>query len=209
MSSAPVKAALLFRDSDREVPYREALAQVGIESVPLTPGSSESLDRVQGVLLSGGTDVDPSLYKQQPHPQAETPDRERDDYEAALLRDAISRGLPVLAICRGMQLMNVVYGGTLNQHIEAHRAGPHEVDLTPPLRSIFHSLRIAVNSRHHQAAAKVGQGLIVTARATTDGVVEALALPGHKFVVGVQWHPEEMLDDPLQRRLFEAFRKAF
>src|SRR5258708_873340 len=102
-----MKAGLLFRKTERELPYRDALARVGIEAIAFTPGSSESLDTVGGILLTGGTDVDPALYGEAPHPETEAPDRERDDYESAILREAIARDMPVLAICRGMQLMNV------------------------------------------------------------------------------------------------------
>jgi putative glutamine amidotransferase len=204
-----MKAALLFRKTEREIPYREALDRVGLDAIPFTPDSSESLDTVRGILMTGGTDVDPSLSGETPHPETEAPDRERDDYESAILREAISRDLPVLAICRGLQLMNVVYGGTLHQHIENHRNTAHEVDLTPPFKSIFGAARISVNSRHHQAVRELGKGLIVTARDPADGVIEGLALPGHRFVIAVQWHPEDMIDDPVQLRLFEAFRNAF
>jgi putative glutamine amidotransferase len=204
-----MKAALLFRKTERELPYREALARVGIEAVAFNPGSSESLDAVGGILMTGGTDVDPSLYGERPQPETEVPDRERDDYESAVLREAIARGMPVLAICRGMQLMNVVYGGTLLQHIENHVKTVHEVDLRPPFTSIFGADRITVNSRHHQAVGRVGEGLEVTARDPADGVIEGVALPGARFVAGVEWHPEDLIDDPVQLRLFEAFRNAF
>jgi len=204
-----MKAALLYRKTEKERPYREALAAVGIESVPFHPGSSESLDTVGGILMTGGTDVDPALYNEKPHPETEVPDRERDDYEAAVLREAVARKLPILAICRGMQLMNVAFGGTLIQHIENHRKTVHEVELSAQLQAIFKADRIQVNSRHHQAVGRVAEGLIVTARDPADGVIEGLALPGHRFAIAVQWHPEDLIDDLVQRRLFEAFRNAF
>jgi len=204
-----MKAALLFRKMERELPYREALARVGIEAVAFTPGCSESLDQVGGILMTGGTDVDPSLYGQVPHPETEAPDRERDDYESAVMLEGISRDVPVLAICRGMQLMNVALGGTLVQHVEGHRKTVHDVELSGPLMSIYGADRIQVNSRHHQAAGAVGRDLVVTARDPADGVIEGFALPGRKFVVAVQWHPEDLIDDPVQLRLFEAFRNCF
>jgi len=203
-----MKAALLFRKSERELPYREALARVGIESVAFCPGSSESLGSVGGILLTGGTDVDPALYGEPRHPATEESDRERDDYESAILLDALDRNLPVLAICRGMQLMNVVRRGTLIQDIPKHRVA-HEVVLKQPFTDMFGSDRIQVNSRHHQAVGTLGQGLIVTAIDPADGTVEGLSLPGHKFVTAVQWHPEDLVDNPVQLRLFEAFRNAF
>jgi putative glutamine amidotransferase len=204
-----MKAALLFRKTERELPYREALARVGIEAVAFTPGSSESLDHVGGILMTGGTDVDPSLYGELPHPETEAPDRERDDYEAAALREAVARDMPVLAICRGMQLMNVALGGTLLQHIEGHLKTVHDAEVSGPLASIYGAETIQVNSRHHQAAGRIGEGLVVSARDPADGVIEGLMLPGKRFVIGVQWHPEDLVDDPVQVRLFEAFRNCF
>jgi putative glutamine amidotransferase len=203
-----MKVALLFRKTERELPYREALARAGLEAVPFTPDSSEALETVRGIVLTGGTDVDPSLYGETPHPETEPPDRERDDYESALLREAMARDMPVLAICRGMQLMNVVCGGTLIQDIPNHRKTVHDVDLSEPLTSIYGANRITVNSRHHQAVGEVGKGLIVTARDPADGVIEGLALTGHRFAMVVEWHPEDLVEDAVQFRLFEAFRNC-
>ena len=203
-----MKVGLLFRKTERELPYREALARAGMESVAFTPDSSEMLESVRGIVLTGGTDVDPALYGETPHPETEPPDRERDDYESALLRQAIARDMPVLAICRGMQLMNVVRGGTLIQDVPNHRKTVHEVDLDPIFASIYGADRIQVNSRHHQAVGEIGKGLVASARDPADGVIEGVTLPANKFVIGVQWHPEDLVDDAVQFRLFEAFRNA-
>jgi gamma-glutamyl-gamma-aminobutyrate hydrolase PuuD len=203
-----MKVALLFRKSEREMPYRAALSLAGLDAVAFTPGSSEALDTVSGIVLTGGTDVDPALYGETPGPKTESPDRERDDYESALLRDAFARDLPVLAICRGMQLMNVVRGGTLIQDIPNHSKTVHEVELAPPFTSIYGTDRVTVNSRHHQAVGRVGKDLVVAARDPADGVIEGLALTGHRFAMAVEWHPEDLTDDALQFRLFEAFRSA-
>jgi gamma-glutamyl-gamma-aminobutyrate hydrolase PuuD len=197
-----MKVALLFRNPVKEPPYRQALELAGLDPVPFTPGSTHSLDEVGGIVLTGGTDVDPALYGATPHPETSQPDRERDDYESALLREAISRDMPVLCICRGMQLLNVVCGGTLLQDIPNHRGAIHDVVYTD-------GERITVNSRHHQAVGQLGQGLVVSAKDPSDGIVEEVVMPGRRFVLGVQWHPEEMLDDPVQRRLFERFRNCF
>jgi putative glutamine amidotransferase len=203
-----MKVALMFRKTEREMPYREALARAGLEAVAFTPDSAQVLESVRGIVLTGGTDVDPALYGEKPHPETEPPDRERDDYESALLRDAIAHDMPVLAICRGMQLMNVVCGGTLIQDIPNHRKTVHEVELSPPLTSIYGTDRMTVNSRHHQAVGRVGEGLLVTARDPADGIVEGLALSGHRFAIAVEWHPEDLTGDAVQFRLFEAFRNC-
>jgi gamma-glutamyl-gamma-aminobutyrate hydrolase PuuD len=204
-----MKVGLLFRNPLKAPPYREALTLAGLDPVAFTPGSRESLNTVGGIVLTGGTDVDPSLYGATPHPETNQPDRERDDFESALLREALGRDMPVLAICRGMQLLNVVCGGTLIQHIENHRHTIHEAVLEPPFHSIFGAGRIAVNSRHHQAVDALGSGLAVAARDPKDGTIEGVAFTGCTFAIGVQWHPEEMLGDPVQLRLFERFRNCF
>jgi putative glutamine amidotransferase len=140
--------------------------------------------------------------------------------EAALIADALAAGLPLLCICRGMQMFNVVRGGTLNQHIpehELHGVKPppdrrhepvHTVQIQPGTRlaEILGPVEHPVNSRHHQAVDRVGKGLIVSARAP-DGVIEALEDPGHPFAVACQWHPEEsVLTNPGDRKILEAFR---
>ncbi len=203
-----MKVGLLFRKTEREIPYRAALTLAGLDSIAFTPDSSEVLDSVSGIVLTGGTDVDPSFYDETPGPQTELPDRERDDYESAVLREAIARDIPVLAICRGMQLMNVVCGGTLIQDIPNHRKTVHEVELSSPFTSIYGTDSMTVNSRHHQAVGRVGKDPVVAARDPADGVIEGLALTGHKFAMAVEWHPEDLTDEGLQFRLFEAFRNA-
>jgi len=174
------------------------------------------LDSLDGLLITGGNDVDPSAYGQQPHPSNDKPAPERDDWEFALLRGALARKLPVLGICRGAQVLNVALGGSLHQHLpdvighSGHRAG-NAVFTTLPVRTVA-GTRLAslvgesVDARcyHHQAIADLGEGLVVSGW-DADGVVEALELPGDDFVLAVQWHPEESLDD---LRLFSAIVEA-
>jgi putative glutamine amidotransferase len=174
------------------------------------------LDSLDGLLITGGKDVDPSVYGQQPHPETDVPGAVRDAWELALLNGALRRGLPVLGICRGAQVLNVAFGGTLHQHLpdvlghSGHRAG--NAVFTPlPVRTVA-GTRLAgligesaeVRCYHHQAVAEVGTGLVVSAW-DADGVVEALELPGAGFALAVQWHPEETLDD---LRLFAALVDA-
>ena len=211
-----IRVALTIRSSEKAGQYRRALSQAGIEAVTFAPDSPELPDAVAGVLLAGGTDVDPALYGAKPHRETEAPDRERDDYESALTRLALSRDLPVLAICRGSQLFNVVCGGTLTQHLpntEKHRRKSggvpvHEVALEGRMAEIFGVPAMPVNSRHHQAVDRLGEGLVVTARDPEDGVIEGFVLPTARFAMGVQWHPEDMTDDDRQTRLFAAFAGA-
>lgn len=188
--------------------YRAALRQAGVEPVE----GVADLAGLDGLLLAGGTDVDPDLYGAAREAETEEPDRVRDRMEGALLDEALERDLPVLAICRGLQLLNVRLGGTLRQHIEDHKKPKvreaHDIAIAPGsrLHAILGRREYKVNSRHHQSAQRVGKGLTVTARAP-DGVVEALELPGRRFVLAVQWHPEARTDGP-DSILFEAFRQA-
>jgi len=164
------------------------------------------LDGLDGLVLTGGKDVDPGRYGQPPHPNTDEPDTARDAWEFALLDEALRRGLPVLGICRGAQVLNVALGGTLIQHLpdalgHTHHQRGNAVFGTSEVRTEAGS-RIAAligaesNAQcyHHQAIDRLGAGLVVSAR-DGDGVVEAVEIPGEQFVLGVQWHPEERLDD--------------
>jgi gamma-glutamyl-gamma-aminobutyrate hydrolase PuuD len=184
--------------------------------VTFVPDGGASLDSVSGLVLAGGTDVDPALYGATPLPETDVPDRERDDYESELLRKALSRDLPVLAICRGLQLFNVARGGTLIQHLpntgkHKQRTGGapiHKVVVEGRMAEVFGAREVSVNSRHHQAVDRPGDGLVVTARDPEDGVIEGCVMPAARFAMAVQWHPEDMVDAPDQVRLFTAFANA-
>ncbi|WP_244269095.1 gamma-glutamyl-gamma-aminobutyrate hydrolase family protein [Mycobacterium parascrofulaceum] len=174
------------------------------------------LDSLDALVITGGYDLDPAAYGQQPHPSTDQPRGDRDAWEFALLRGALDRGLPVLGICRGAQVLNVALGGTLHQHLpdvlghDGHRTG-NGVFTRLPVRTAAGSRLAALVGEstaapcyHHQAIDKVGEGLVVSAW-DPDGVVEALELPGAPFVLAVQWHPEQSLDD---LRLFAAIVDA-
>ena len=182
------------------------------------------LDRVDGVLLSGGGDLDPMLYRQTPHPKLGRVDRRRDDFELALVREALRRDRPLLAICRGQQVLNVAMGGTLLQDIPSElgvvadhdapgerTSRPHAVEVLAHtrLRAILDRDELDVNSFHHQAVDRLGDGLEVSARSPVDGVIEGLEVPGSRFVVAVQWHPESFWDQPDSFQcLFDAHAEA-
>lgn len=205
-------------EMDRARPYLTALNGAGIEME-----FGATLDGFSGLVLMGGTDVNPRLYGEAPHPETESPDDLRDSQESALIHEALDRDVPILAMCRGMQILNVAHGGTLVQHLtnlELHRQRPqdksrnaHEISilLGSRLASIAGSnLRQAVNSRHHQAIHRAGTDLIVSAISTGDQVIEAVERPDRRFVVGVQWHPENQTaaENGLAQRLFGAFAAA-
>jgi putative glutamine amidotransferase len=181
------------------------------------------LDLVDGLLLAGGSDLDPATYGQEPHPQTRgwTPDR--DAFEIALCREALERDLPLLAVCRGMQVLNVARGGTLHQHLpdlvgtEDHRRVPgsfddadHDVELAPGSLAARAAgeTRHATKSHHHQGVDTVGDGLVVTGRSVHDGVVEALEDPGRRFALAVQWHPEADEGSRLIAALVDEARAA-
>ncbi len=184
----------------------------------------EYVARVDGLLLTGGDDIHPRHYGEAPHPRIDLVDERRDAFEIALLRAARERGMPVLGICRGIQLINVALGGDLYQDIPSQkessvghaqktlREGPwHEIEVRPGTRlaEILGETRAAVNSYHHQACRRVAKGLAVTAT-TADGIVEAVEDPGHPFFVAVQWHPEVLEGGGAasSQRLFAAFVAA-
>lgn len=184
---------------------------------PATPEiASRVLDGVSGLVITGGRDLNPAGYGQAPHAATDQPDTTRDAWEFALLLEALHRGLPVLGICRGAQVLNVARGGTLHQHLPdvlgdcGHRAG-NGVFTPMPVHTVA-GTRLAelvgagcqVQCYHHQAIAELGADLIVSAR-DDDGVIEAIELPGEDFVLAVQWHPEASLDD---LRLFTAIVDA-
>jgi len=193
--------------------YVVAVERVGGRALlvpPSSDGVEEPLDALDGLILSGGADLDPANYGQEPHPETAGVSRERDAAEFALLRAALERDLPVLAICRGSQVLNVALGGDLLQHLpevvgdERHKEttgvySEHEVDLVDGSRlgGLLGS-RVPVKSHHHQGYGRLGDGLAAAARAD-DGTVEALEAPTRRFAVGVLWHPEAGDD----ARLFE------
>lgn len=186
---------------------------------PLADGVADAvLDRLDGLIVTGGGDVDPARYGRDAHPRTDPPNRLRDDWETALLEGAIARGLPFLGICRGLQVLNVARGGTLIQHLDdvvdgsRYRLGNgvfarNEVEVEPSsaLGRLVGESTLPVRSYHHQAIDEVGEGLRVTAR-TDDGIPQAVELESVPFGVGVQWHPEE--DAAEDARLFAGLVEA-
>lgn len=212
--------------------YKHAVDHAGgtPRVVDASLGVDGALAGVHGVLLTGGDDVDPSRYGQERHPSTVVVSPERDEFELALVTEARKRGLPVLAICRGIQVLNVAAGGTLLQDIPSLVPGAAQHSLKVPPHGPFdaaHDVWIdessllarmltellngsdscTVNSRHHQALQDVGAGLRVVATAP-DGVIEAVEDPTARFCVGVQWHPENFWRTGEFRGLFEGFVEA-
>ena len=200
--------------------YVRAIARAGGRPLLIAPtpadlaDPSELLDLLDGLLVTGGADVGPDAYGERPHPEtgAATPDR--DAFELLLVREAAERDLPCLGVCRGMQVVNVAYGGSLEQHLadrlddDIHRGAEgefadHRVDVEPESLAALAAgaTHVAVKSYHHQGVARVGDGLRVTARAAGDGTVEAIEDARRRFMLGVLWHPEEDEAD----RLIAAF----
>jgi gamma-glutamyl-gamma-aminobutyrate hydrolase PuuD len=185
---------------------------------PCEDGVGETLDVLDGIIFSGGNDLDPASYGAESHPETNGTRPERDRAELALMQAALDRDLPVLAICRGFEIMNVARGGDLVQHLpdvvgdERHKHTPgvfadHDVSVSAASRlgGILGD-RTPVKSHHHQGVGRVGEGLVETAWAE-DGTVEGLEDPSRAFAVGVLWHPEEHEDGALFRELVEEARR--
>lgn len=221
MESGTVKARVLipYRNAEKVRPYVEAVRLGGAEPVPALVSPYVCLDGFAGLLLTGGTDVNSRLYGEATQPETDPPDDERDELEMALIEEAIEKDLPLFAICRGLQILNVYHDGTLIQHLSSgehkktvNKAEPvHRVAIEPNtlLAGIADATEWQVNSRHHQAVGSVGTGLLVSARGGEDGIIEALERPGKRFVLAVQWHPEDQIPRcPEQLRLFHRFAEA-
>ena len=212
--------------------YRQAVLHVGgeVRVVDASMPVEQALDGIDGLLLTGGGDVAPALYGESPHPTVQEDEAGRDEFEVGLVAAARARDLPLFAICRGVQVLNVACGGTLVQDIPSQMTGalrhslcipPHEsyslahevwVDKDTLLaRLIGERLRdqdaCDVNSRHHQAVKDVARGFRVSATAP-DGVIEAIEDPAARFCLGVQWHPENFWRTGEFRALFEGFLEA-
>ncbi|NQT54426.1 gamma-glutamyl-gamma-aminobutyrate hydrolase family protein [bacterium] len=226
-----VNCDVIVRDSGEDAlrlnwPYAEGVVRAGGLPVPLAPVQDEALlsqqlDAIDGLLLTGGDDYDPALYGQEKHQATRLLHPLRSHYDLPLARAALERRLPILAICGGMQLVNIALGGTLAQHIPDHVPGAlmhaqspdgptlHSVTVEPGSRlaAIVGEGRLETNSSHHQAVDSVAPAVRVVARAD-DGIVEALEGTGDAFLVAVQWHPERLLERPPHLALFQALVAA-
>jgi putative glutamine amidotransferase len=201
------------------VVYGEAVVRAGGVPVILAPVPAHAidalLDRLDGLCLSGGPDLHPSAYGAAPEPELGPTEPEADAFEIALARRARARGMPVLGVCRGMQVMNVAAGGTLRQHVPGHRqTAPgdrtvHRVHVAAGTRlgRLLGRRAVDVNSFHHQAPDRLGRDLRIAAL-STDGFVEGLEDPRAPFHVGVQWHAECLVGRPEHRALFEGLVRA-
>ena len=200
--------------------YVRAVARAGARPLLLapTPGDLEDpgelLDLLDGIIVTGGADLHPDTYGERAHPANDATSAERDAFELRLVRAAAERDLPCLGICRGMQVVNVAYGGALEQHLpdrlaeDIHRGAEgifsdHQVEVEADslAASAAGATQLAVKSYHHQGVARIGDGLRVTGRAAGDGTVEAIEDARRRFMLGVLWHPEEDEAD----RLIGAF----
>jgi gamma-glutamyl-gamma-aminobutyrate hydrolase PuuD len=205
------------------VTYTRAVERAGGAPVILPPVPSSSVPsliaKIDALVVAGGRDVDPSLYNETPHKHSDIPDHRRDRFEILMIRAAIDADLPFLAISRGLHILNVARGGTLIQHLpdrlgtESHKPDPvkmtvHDVEISAASK-VGRVLggTAAVPAAHHQAIDRIGSGLLTVAW-TPDHVVEAVELQGHKFGIGVQWHPEEGDDGGIFEALVAAARTA-
>jgi putative glutamine amidotransferase len=206
--------------------YIESVRRAGGIPVLLPPNAADELEtllpRLDGLIITGGADIDPKHYQgNSQHPKLTKIDHERDSSELALIRVWSKTDKPMLCVCRGMQVLNVAFGGTMHEHIpdvrekDIHRSADglwaiHEisVDENSRLAKVMGTNKVETYSGHHQAVKAIGQGLCVVAQAP-DGIVEALEHEQHPWLLGVQWHPEKSAaTDPTQQGIFDAFVKT-
>jgi putative glutamine amidotransferase len=228
MSTTPIPAQNLTSTFQVNQPYKDSISNAGgsYELIPmnLTLDALDTLlTRLDGILFTGGYDVDPQCYGGQPHNKVEGIDADRDRCELFLVRRAIERGKPFLGICRGIQVINVALGGSLyedlgeqfspelqhDNHDQRRNYLAHHVKLEAGSRldQILGTQNIQVNSLHHQGVRRLAPDVHATGYAP-DGLVEAFELPSHPFGLAVQWHPEELQEHESMRRLFQAFVQA-
>ena len=196
------------------VSYTRAVEQAGGAPVvvpPVPPDSVRSLvARIDGLVFAGGRDVNPGLYDQQRLDETDLPEHRRDRFELALMRAAVEADLPFLAIGRGLHVLTVARGGSLTQHLPAHRSDrvrylPHDVHLSQDSQlGRLLGASVQAPAAHHQAPDRLGEGLVVAGWSPGNSVVEAVEVAGHRFAIGVHWHPEEGDDPRLMAALVEA-----
>lgn len=222
-------ALIAVSQNRRVTDYLESVRRAGGEPMEVADtleSPASIVARVQGVMLTGGGDVDPALYHEGPHDTYEPAEPGRDAFEIGLAQAAVAADLPLLAICRGMQVLNVAMGGSLVQDIPSQVAGALDHAIREPRFHVAHEVWVSrgsrlwaimadtldgenlqVNSRHHQAVNRVAAGFDVSATAP-DGVIEAMERPASRFCIAVQWHPENFWRTGEFRPLFEAFLAA-
>ena len=209
--------------------YIQAVQRAGGLAVMIPPDPAlernpdEILDRIDGLLLAGGSDINPATYGEEQHPETNGIVDERDAVELALITRAIERDMPALCVCRGMQMLNIARGGNLIQHLpdvlnhQEHRRNPgtfdgNEHDVALDAGSLAAQAAGAevtmTKSHHHQAIGRLGDGLVVTGRSTLDELPEAIELPDHTYVLGVQWHPEADTASHIIESLVEQARQS-
>ncbi|WP_341793822.1 MULTISPECIES: gamma-glutamyl-gamma-aminobutyrate hydrolase family protein [unclassified Rickettsia] len=212
--------------------YADAIIKAG--GVPLLlPYQSSTINEllaiIDGVVIPGGDeDIHPKFYEPEYAEDVVIANNERDEFEILVLKKSLARNIPILGICRGMQLLNVAFGGSLIQHIPDYMKNNNQTiiinhEQPSPKNIVSHSItiesgtklakmtnnktQVMVNSTHHQAIDRVGNGLVVSAKAN-DGIIEAIELQNHKFVIGAQWHPEYLNDNDVDLNLFKELIKA-